>query len=89
MVRTQSGTRGFGTAAGISWEGEVGDAGRRARTSECSDAMLEEPGMDCTRERHELCPLPKTLPPRTSNEPCWISCVEFSASAAASSKKRE
>jgi hypothetical protein len=58
----------------------------QARTSECSDAMLDEPGIDCKRERLELCPLPNTLPPRTSREPCWISCVEFSAAAAASSR---
>ena len=61
----------------------------KQRTSECSDVTLDEPGMAWRREREELCPLPSTLPPRTSNEPCFVSCSEFSASHAASCKNRE
>ena len=56
------------------------------RTSECSDVMFDAPGIACNRDLLELCPLPRTLPPRTSREPCFVSMNEFSASAAASCK---
>lgn len=66
-----------------------GTAFTAAATSEWREIMFDAPGIDCNLEREELWPLPTTLPPRTSSEPCWISWVEFSASAAANSKNRE
>ena len=57
-------------------------------TSECRDVTLDAPGMACNLERDELCPLPSTLPPRTSSEPCFVSCSEFSVTCAASCKNR-
>lgn len=46
------------------------------------------PGTSVNRERSELWPLPRTLPPRTSREPCLVPKVECSASAAAAVKNR-
>ena len=60
-----------------------------ARTSECSEMTFESPGMDCRRERLELWPVPSTLPPRTSNEPCFVSSGDSSATSAANKSKRE
>ena len=49
---------------------------------------FESPGIDCNRERLELCPLPITLPPRTSRLPCFVSNCDSSATSAARLKKR-
>jgi hypothetical protein len=68
---------------------QCGRQGTGVHTSECSDVTLDDPGMAWRREREELWPLPSTLPPRTSSDPCFVSCSEFSASRAASCKNRE
>ena len=60
-----------------------------AAISECSDVTFDSPGIDCRRERLELCPLPMTLPPRTSSEPCFVSRGDSLASTAAKFKNRE
>ena len=46
------------------------------------------PGSEAMRVRSELCPLLITFPARTNTEPCFVSNLEFSASAAASNRKR-
>ena len=59
-----------------------------AATSECSEGTFDCLGSAARRERLELWPEPKTLPPRTRRDPCLVSNVDCSASAAAAVRKR-